>query len=111
MSTLDRILELTTAVERHVDRGAWAEAGALDAERRRLLEELCSAGPAGSFRDVLQELLARNRQTVQQVEARQQETADVLGQLNTARDAMRDYQRNSAHSHLGRLRSGWGADS
>lgn len=108
MNALDRILELTAAVERHVDRGAWAEAGALDAERRRLLAELCDTGPAVGFRDVLQELLARTQQTLQHVEARRQATADALGQLNLARDAVRDYERNTAHGHLRQLRASRG---
>jgi hypothetical protein len=105
MNALDRILALTTAVEQHVDRGAWAEAGALDAERRRLLAELCDSGPSASFRDVLQDLLARTQNTVRELETRKQETADTLGQLNMARGPVRDYERNSAHGNLVYLRS------
>lgn len=105
MNALDRILALTTAVEQHVDRGAWAEAGALDAERRRLLTELCSSARPADFREVLQQLLARNESTVQGLEARKQATADTLGQLNVARGAVRDYERNSAHGNLVYLRT------
>jgi hypothetical protein len=104
MNALDRILELTAAVESHVNRGAWAEAGALEAERRRLLTDLCEAGAAQSFRDVLQELLARTQDTVRHLEHRKQETADALSQLNTARSAMRNYERNSADGTLIYLR-------
>lgn len=105
MNALDRILALTTAVEQHVDRGAWAEAGTLDAERRRLLTELCNGGPPADFREVLQELLTRTELTVRELETRKQATADTLGQLNMARGAVRDYERNSAHGNLVYLRT------
>jgi hypothetical protein len=108
MNPLDRILELTAAVEHQVDSGAWAQAGALDAERRRLLAELCADGQSArelaGFREVLEQVLARTQETIQRVETRQDATAKDSARLGIARDAVRDYRRNTAHGNLVFLR-------
>jgi len=109
MHSLDQILTLTAAVEQHVERGEWTEAGTLDAERRRLLAELCDdPGPAAdpaACREVLQQLLLRNHQTIQRLQVerqRLQATAALSDQ------AMRAYDRNSTGSTIIPLRTGEG---
>ncbi|QOJ30999.1 MAG: flagellar protein FliT [Gammaproteobacteria bacterium] len=106
MHGLDQILLLTEAVEQHVERGEWAEAGALDDERRRLLAGLCGDGaPASGLpacRELLRELLSRNDQTIQRVQAERQRL-----QADAARSgkAMRAYDRNAAGTSVSRLRT------
>ena len=99
MPTLDQILALTETVEQHVERGEWTEAGALDAERCRLLAELfadrASAADLAAYREVLQQLLVRNRQTIQRVQAHQKQLARDSAELQRATDAMSAYRRNT----------------
>jgi hypothetical protein len=108
MQALDRILALTETVEQHVERGEWAEAGALDAERCRLLAELfadpgCAADLA-AYREVLQQLLLRNQQTIQRVQAQQQQLAQESSQFERASGAVRAYRRNAGAGNLVYLR-------
>lgn len=99
MSPLDRILDLTRQVEAQVDRGDWLAAGALDQERRQLLETLIAdnhlqqLGP--NARAVLQEILARNQQTVGKVQNHKTQLAAISTRLNQAPDAMRAYRANA----------------
>lgn len=100
MQALEEIFALTDAVELHVERGEWTEAGALDAERCRLLAGLL-ADPAGvtdraALREVLQSLLMRNQQTTARVQARQQALAQSTAALDLAPIAVRAYERNTA---------------
>lgn len=108
MQALDQILELTETVEQHVERGEWAEASALDAERCRLLEELfrgpASSGDLATYREVLQNLLMRNRRTVRQVESRKLKLVAASGELGKAASAMNAYQRNARPDNLVYLR-------
>jgi len=102
MDLLSRILALTEAVEQHVAEGAWSAAGELDAERRRLLAELCeNPGPAAdaeACREVLRQLLARNHQMLAhlQRERRQLEADMALGS-----QAVRAYERSGGPAHAG----------
>lgn len=100
MDALDRILELTKRVEEHVDRGEWLEAGSIDAERRELLNAVLSANnirqlnPAA--RQTLRDVLARNQQTVEKVQAQQTELGRASARLNQAPGAMRAYRANAS---------------
>lgn len=106
---LDHILALTETVEQHVERGEWAEAGALDAERCRLLAEIFadprSAADLTAYRDVVEQLLIRNRQTIQRVQECQQQLAQTSSALQHAGNAMRAYRTNSAPANLVFLRN------
>jgi hypothetical protein len=105
MHALDQILLLTETVEGHVERGEWAEAGALDAERCRLLAGLFSDPPPAvdlaACRELLRDLLARNHQTIQRLQGERQRL-----QADAARSgkAMRAYDRNAAGAPVARLR-------
>ncbi len=104
MQSLDDILALTESVEQHVERGDWAAAGALDAERCRRLEALfadpAARGDLAAWRRVLQDLLLRNQQTIQRVQARQRELARASATLGQAHGAVRAYQRNTGPDNL-----------
>lgn len=109
---LDRILALTENVELHVERGEWLEAGALDAERCRLLAELFadprSAVDLAAYREVLEGLLLRNRQTIQRVQERKQQLAYSSSALQRAGGAVRAYRTNTGCGNLVYLRDAMG---
>lgn len=108
MPTLDQIIELTETVEQHVERGEWTEAGALDAERCRLLAELfadpASAVDLAAYREILQQLLVRNRQTIQRIEDQKQQLAGAAAELDRGTGAVRAYRRNTGPGNLIYLR-------
>lgn len=108
MPVLDEILALTETVEQHVERGEWAEAGALDAERCRLLAELIadpgSSADVAACREVLQNLLFRNQQTIQRVQQQQQQLARASATHDRATGAVRAYRRNTDPGNLVYLR-------
>ncbi|GMW06299.1 MAG: hypothetical protein AMXMBFR8_10960 [Nevskiales bacterium] len=108
MQALDQIVALTESVERHVERGEWAEAGALDAERCRRLADLfadpASAEDLAAYRDILQELLLRNQQTIQRVCAQREELGRASTMLARADGAVRAYRRNTGPGNLVFLR-------
>lgn len=108
MQALDDILALTETVEQHVERGEWAEAGTLDAERCRRLEALFadprSRADLAAYRDVLQALLLRNRQAIQRVQAEQRRLAQASAALGHARSAVRAYRHNTGTGNLVHLR-------
>ena len=109
MKTLDRIMEITEAVEQFVERGAWAEAGVLDEERRRLLTELLnddSRETLDEYREFLQGLLKRNEDTVHRMGERRRELlATAAGELNAGRSVARAYGENSPTQTPVRLRA------
>lgn len=108
MQALDHILALTEQVEHHVERGEWSEAGALDAERCRLLAELFadpeSAADLAAYREVLQQLLVRNQQTIQRVNAHKQQLTQESSRWRRASGAVRAYRRNTGPGKLVYLR-------
>jgi hypothetical protein len=108
MQALDQILALTETVEQHVERGEWLEAGALDAERCRLLAELFarpgSAADLAAYRDVLQELVVRNRQTIQRVQEQKRQLESAAALAGRSGNAMQAYGRNTAPGNLVYLR-------
>ncbi len=114
MEALDQIVTLTESVEQHVERGEWAEAGALDAERCRLLAELftdpSSARDLAACRALLQELLLRNQQTVQRIQAQRDQLAQASADLTRADGAVRAYRRHTGRSNLVYLRDVGGND-
>lgn len=97
MQAIDRILALTESVERHVERGEWTEAGGLDAERCRLLADLfadpSAARELAGHRDVLRQLLVRNRQTVARVEDQRRRLAAESAGARRAAGAVHAYER------------------
>lgn len=111
---LDRILALTEDVELRVERGEWVEAGALDAERCRLLAELFaepgSAADLAAYREVLESLLIRNRQTIQRVHERKQNLVRAASALQHAGGAVRAYGRNTGPGNLVYLRDAMGRE-
>lgn len=108
MQALDEIIALTESVERHVERGEWAEAGTIDAERCHRLAELfadpASAADLAAYRGVLQELLLRNQQTIQRVAARRDELSRTSAALARANGAVRAYRSNSQRGNVIALR-------
>lgn len=108
MQGLDHIMALTEQVEHHVERGEWAEAGALDAERCRLLADLFadpdSAADLAAYREVLQQLLVRNQQTIQRVNAQKQQLSRETSRWRQASGAARAYSRNAGPGNLVYLR-------
>jgi ABC-type hemin transport system substrate-binding protein len=108
MRALDEIVALTESVERHVERGEWSEAGALDAERCQRLAELfadpSSARDLAAYRGVLQDLLLRNQQTVQRVQEQREQLARATATLSRAGTAVRAYGRNTGGNNLVYLR-------
>jgi hypothetical protein len=113
--SLDRILALTEDVELHVERGEWLEAGTLDAERCRLLAELFadprSAHDLAAYREVLESLLIRNRQTIQRVQESRQQLVKTSSALQRAGGAMRAYGRNTGTDNLVYLYQPTGSES
>jgi hypothetical protein len=115
MRGLDRIMALTESVERHVERGEWAEAGTLDAERCRLLAELfadpTSARDLAAYRDVLRELLARNQRTIERVAGRRRELAAESAEARRATGAVHAYRRAAGPGNLVYLREPQGSET
>jgi hypothetical protein len=109
MKTLDRIMEITESVEQFVERGAWAEAGILDEERRRLLQELLNGESDESldeYREFLPALLKRNEATVQRLSQRRREMlAAAAGEINAGRSVARAYGDNDPSKAPVRLRA------
>lgn len=94
---LDRILDLTAAIEASVDGGDWIAAAALDSERRGLLADLLATQPAGTLepaaRAVLADLARRNQATVERVERERHAVGLTLRQLRDSPAAVRAYTR------------------
>ncbi|MCK6371448.1 MAG: hypothetical protein L6Q83_09025 [Gammaproteobacteria bacterium] len=109
MQALDEIVALTESVERHVERGEWAEAGSLDSERRQRLAELFadadSAADLAAYRDILQELLLRNQQTIQRVAAQRADLSRATAALMHASGAVRAYRSNTHEGNVVQLRA------
>ncbi len=99
MVSLEKILELTEAVEQHVERGEWSEAGRLDGERCQLLAELLADdSPARSqpgLRAAVEQLLLRNRLTVARAETRRAELMDESARFERHARAAHSYRRNT----------------
>jgi hypothetical protein len=97
MQALDAIIALTGTVEAHVERGEWAEAGALDAERCRLLGELFADPEAAAeldrHRHIIEDLLVRNQRTLERVRGCQEQLTRASAALTHARGAMQAYGR------------------
>lgn len=109
MKILDRIMEITETVEQFVERGAWAEAGILDEERRRLLQDLVTGDSGDSiaeYREFLQALLRRNEGTVQRLGERRRKTlAAAAGAINAGRSVARAYGENNRPNTPVRMRA------
>jgi hypothetical protein len=97
VTPLDRILDLTTAIEACVDGGDWAGAASLDTERRALLADLLATQPGGQLepaaRAVFADLVRRNQATVARVERERQAVGITLRQLHDSPAAVRAYTR------------------
>jgi hypothetical protein len=104
MHELDLILALTEQVEHHVERGEWAEAGALDADRCRLLADLFaspdSAADLAGYREVLEQLLLRNQHTIERVTARREQLTRESASWPDASRAVSAYRRNTGPGNL-----------
>lgn len=100
MQALEEIIALTDSVESHVERGEWAEAGALDTRRCALLAALfadpVAAGMLAAHRSLLQDLLLRNQRTLQQVRLCQEQLTRASSALTRAHGALRAYTRGAA---------------
>ena len=109
MDALDRIIEITEAVEQFVERGAWVEARVLDEERRRMLQDLLhgeSSNSGTAHREFLQELLRRNEDTVQRLGKRRRDLlADAAGEINAGRSIARAYNEHGSPQARTRLRA------
>ena len=100
MEAIDRILELTQLVQQRVDDGDWVEAGALDLERRQLLNGLFAENDItmlpSSTQTLLRDILAQNDRIISAVKTHKQEIASASGRLSRAPGAVRAYRRNTA---------------
>lgn len=105
MDQIDRILALTDRVQQCVDKGHWAEANALEAERLAMLTELFARDDIGSYgpacENLARDLLARNRGMIRTLGIQRQRLNETSRQLNAAPRAIHAYRTN-AHSGHGR---------
>ena len=85
------VLELTDRVESAIEAGDWVEAEALEAERRRLLEQLAFAPAAGDVRATLTALEARNFRMIGLVEHLKRRVLREAAVARTARDGAAAY--------------------
>ncbi len=101
MQRLDEILAITTAVEQHLERGEWAQAGVLDAERRQLLEQWftdpAAAADLAASQDVLRGVLHRNEQAIGRLQSERQRLQAVAALGNRA---IRAYGHNASGDHV-----------
>lgn len=100
MQAIDRILELTQQVQQRADDGAWAEAGTLDLERRRLLNELFAENDIAALplntQALLRDILAQNDRIISAVRARKVDLVEASSRFNRAPGAVRAYRQNSS---------------
>lgn len=98
---LDRVVQISDAIESSIGAGDWVEASALDLERRERLVELFEAAGGGAragaalgpgARAVLTDLLARIGQAIDQVQVNRHLLAEEATQLGGASRALRAYE-------------------
>lgn len=98
MSLLDRIMDLTSAIESRVAEADWAGATGLDLERRELLRELFITQPHavrdGATRAILEQLRARNDATSSALHETRHALSVAARQLGIAPGIVRAYERN-----------------
>lgn len=99
MSLLDRIMDLTTAIEARVADADWAGATDLDLERRELLAELFANQPDvardGASRAILEQLRARTDTTAAALNATRRTLSAAARALTAAPGAVRAYERTA----------------
>lgn len=99
MNAMDRILELTDAVERQIETGDWLSARETDAERRRLLVAMLEANDLGRLasdeQQCLREILQRTDAAIAEVGQLKGELAAASRRLRTAPRALRSYRQNT----------------
>ena len=85
------VLELTDRVEVAIEAGDWVEAQALEAERRRLLEQLAFGPAAGDVKATFTALEARNFRLIGLVEHLKRRVLREAAVARTARDGAAAY--------------------
>lgn len=109
MTLLEQVLELTTRVEQQLDAADWSGAAALEAERQRLLGQLCEGERIRELdqddRQVLRALLARNQRAIERLESERRGMMALAGELARGPAAVRAYQDNQAEDRLA-----WGGE-
>ncbi|MFQ5633816.1 MAG: hypothetical protein ACE5G3_00605 [Gammaproteobacteria bacterium] len=108
MNSMDRILELTAAVEQQIAGGDWLAASETDAERRRLLAAMLAGDEAGrlteSDRECLSDILRRTNAAAAEVRALKRDLLASSSGLRTGPRAMRSYRQNVEPDALTLLR-------
>ena len=97
MSVLDKILELTDAVESCIDNGDWLGAGKVNAQRQQLLIELCGDGRELDpvTRAALRDVLERNQAAEAKLRGGRGEIARSASRLNQGQQALDAYRLNT----------------
>ena len=108
MNAMDRILELTDAVEQQIESGDWLSASETDAERRRLLGAMLEADGIGRLdkrdQQSLREILQRTNETLSEVAELKKELLAASRQLQSAPRALHSYRENLQADTLAQLR-------
>lgn len=108
MSLVERIMNLTDAIEDCVSGTDWAGATALDAERQELLHALFRNEPDaardGGSRAILEQLRARTDAMLATVTGTRDALADTARQLQAAPGAVRAYESNGSRPSSGEYR-------
>ncbi len=110
MSPVDQILALTDKVQRYIDEGRWAEAGALENERLALLttvfagddgEQHESGGLGSEHEQLARDLLARNAQMTATICQQRGNLRETTRRVIAGPGAVSAYRRNEPVSLWG----------
>lgn len=88
---MNTVLDLTDRVEAAIEAGDWIEAQQLEAERRRLLEQLAFAPDAGDVKPTFAALEERNFKLIGLVQHLQRRVLREAAVARTARDGAAAY--------------------
>jgi hypothetical protein len=91
LALLARLRELQALFIRAVREGDWGAAGPLQAERFRVIDELCAGQASAVLLAELAQVSASDRELLSGLELRRAECAERLGQLRHARRALKAY--------------------
>jgi len=101
---LDRVDELSGAIEACITAGDWPSATALDEQRRELLTSICAGGTdagvdtraalAPGAREALAQLLARTERLIAGVQEERRALTEQAHRLSGAAGALRAYESN-----------------
>jgi hypothetical protein len=107
---VDRILALTDQVQQFVDRGHWADASELEAERLALLTDLFARDDVAELGrqrvQLARDLLARNGLMIDALRHQRGRLTDASRRLTAAPRAVSAYRANAPSPAWGQRRAG-----